>query len=257
MTRQRMRTSAALPPAPSRGFTLVELMIVVSLIILVLSIALPTMVGLFRAGADAQAANLTAAYLTGARGLAVRDATYAGVKVQIGAGPIAEGACYIAIVQQRDGNAFGVADGYAPLRLPGGMCLGLVDDDTVNGSAFDSAAVANPDVFCSFTVLFSPSGKVVRLVDPTTANPTGNIVYRGNDALFNQQDPNDTWIWDINVANTTAGTGKPGATAMTLFDYGVYQAQADDAAKAAYLNQNGQFLPVNVHTGQLFPRKQQ
>jgi Tfp pilus assembly protein FimT len=58
------------------------MLVVISMIALIAGITLPSIVRLFRAGAEEQAYNILAAQLTSARALAVREGTYAGVHIQ-------------------------------------------------------------------------------------------------------------------------------------------------------------------------------
>jgi len=252
----KLRT-ARRPAVSRRGagaFTLIELMIVISAITLILSITLPSIVGMFGAGADAQAVNIVTAQLMAARSKAVCDATYAGVHVQLGNPDHGLGGqCWLAVVEivERQPNlVFGKSEGYAPIRLPGDIALGELSTRSVSGSGYNQTGVANEDDFTTFTIVFSPSGKLVTQVEGQ------DIAFKTTDVLFSS-DPN-LGVWKLDVANrnTNGGSaGEPGATALTLFEYGKYVSRSDAAAKRDYLEEAGQFLPVNVHTGQLFPRK--
>jgi hypothetical protein len=69
----------------------------------------------------------------------------------------------------------------------------------------------------------------------------------------------DTYLWHGETANfdrATGGTlGEGGVTAMVLFDYdALSKLPQTDAPRDAYLRANAQYLPVNMFTGQLFPR---
>ena len=236
------------PRSALRAFTLIELMIVVGLIALALTIALPTMVSAVRAGADKQTENIVASYCSAAQVLAAREGKYACVHHQVGTGSFA-GGCYIAIfLRDPTTGLFRLAPGFDIQRLPGGMCLGEVSTATVSGSAYIETAVSNPDQFTCFSVVFSPSGKVVTGVEG------GNVKFDQNDPTF-VADPN-TQVWSWTVAGGAAG--EAGASAMTLFEYAQYMARptgTGTGTRVAYINENGAFLPVNVHTGQLYPRK--
>ena len=58
-------------------------------------------------------------------------------------------------------------------------------------------------------------------------------------------------LWDFQDANNEPKNRYP-VTALTLFDMGDYLGVQ---SRTTYLNENGQFLPLNVHTGQLFARE--
>ena len=114
-----------------------------------------------------------------------------------------------------------------------------------------------PDKFTCFNVIFSPSGRLVSLVDDSV------IQFDSSDPVFSG-DPNLTKLWDYNVANNNAnGTNdvRYGVSAVTLFEYGQYLARqtgggsTDPVYRTGYINVNGQFLPINYYTGQMFPRR--
>jgi len=92
--------------------------------------------------------------------------------------------------------------------------------------------------FCAFSIVFSPEGSVAKKVK------SGNVMFSPGDKMFN----GETKLWDFALANN-----RQGITAFTMFNYQtVYKLEASD--RITYLNENGQFLPVNMHTGQLFDR---
>ncbi|MDY6913530.1 MAG: prepilin-type N-terminal cleavage/methylation domain-containing protein [Planctomycetota bacterium] len=226
-----------------RGFTLIELLTVMGIIVLLAGIALPSVVGLFRAGADAQAYNLLAAQLTAARALAIQESTYAGVHVQLAdpdENPSLEGVCYASIVIYSGSSQFGQAPGYIPRRIPGGMAFGELSNTFVNSSG-DYQGLSDIDDFTTFTIVFSPSGSVVVNV------AGGNVQFNTNDNLFDDTSPNIA-LWDATDANDDT----EGVSAVTMFHYSTFNKTGD---RAAYLNESGQFLPVNVYTGQLFQRQ--
>ncbi len=68
-----------------RGFTLLEIIIVLGIIVLIASIVLPSISALFSAGADKQAVALLSGQLSAARAGAVLDGRYWAVHVQMGA----------------------------------------------------------------------------------------------------------------------------------------------------------------------------
>ncbi len=249
---------------PSLGFTLAEMLVTISLIVLIASIALPSVMGLFSAGADAQAYNILAAQLIAARALAITEGTYTGVHVQM-ADPTAtrnpdENTCWIALTIYRDLSAgppnppdmkFVLAEGYSPRKVPGNIAFGQLNGSRirtfVSGSQYVNLGneIFVQD-FCSFTVIFSPSGSVVTTVNGQSVqfddSPQDGSIFR---------DGHDGQLWDFNVAN--AGMmGEWGATAVTMFNYIEFRGASD---QAAYLSESGQFLPINVYTGQLLPRK--
>jgi len=143
-----------------RGFTLIELLVVVALILLVAGIALPTVMNLFSAGADAQAYNLLAAQLSYARSQAIFRGKYVGVHVQVsdrdadGNSSINEKTCYSAVVvgELNGGNIeFTLLDKCKPEKIPGNMGFGKLTNhffsDTVAGNYDHLDELAGTDGF--------------------------------------------------------------------------------------------------------------
>ncbi len=238
------------------AFTLVELMVVITLIVLISAIALPSVIKLFSTGTDTQATNMLAAQLSYARAIAIQNNTYAGVHVQMAdaknsAGtallnPDLEETCFSAIVMYNQSNGyFELTQGTKPRRIPGSIAFGQLTGTFVNNSGnYQNLTDTNLPVFTTFTIVFSPSGQVVTNVNG------GNVLFHDTaTGLFNNADPA---IWDL--ANAGGAAGEPAATAVTMFDY-TELAGRDAADRDNYLNEAGQFLPINVYTGQLFPRK--
>lgn len=245
-------------PAARGGFTLLEMMIVIGLGMLMVGMALPSVIQMFNAGAGAQAYNLIAAQLTSARAVAIEKSTYAGVHVQLAdarAGgssllrPKLEGVCYSAIVIYRPWDQVFQVDG-EPIRIPGSYAFGKLSSDTVSGGNYSGDA-SDPEAFTTFTVVFSAQGSAVKSVEGRPvefdeADPIfGDPVVSGSRDLTGSRR-----LWDYDNA-----TGDFGVTAMTLIDWGEYYNPESNRGNIQYLNKNAQFLPLNVHTGQLFPRE--
>ena len=107
------------------------------------------------------------------------------------------------------------------------------------GKYYNLASDGQIEAFCAFSVIFSPAGTVAKHVKG------GNIKFAASDPMFTGA---NTKLWDFNLANN-----KPGVTAFTMFDY-LEILKREPAERITYLDQHGQFLPVNMHTGQLFDR---
>ena len=230
-----------------RAFTLVELLVVIGLIVLLAAVALPSIVKIFGSGADAQAYNQLSAQLVAARALAVQGATYAGVHVQMADGlarPNLANTCWAAVViydPSTSTPSFHVPDGYEPKRVPGNIAFGEVSAQFVNGGSYNSGrmdATEEIEDFTTFTIVFSPSGSLVTRIngDPVSLDTARRPFTAGS-------------LWDSADVD-----GKDGVTAVTQFDYSQFIIRPANN-RAAYLDEYGQFLAINVHTGQMFPRE--
>ncbi len=235
-----------------RGFTLIELIVVITIIVLAASIALPTAINLFSAGADSQAYNIIAAQLARARAIAIRDNTYAGLHIQKSDNPDMElDAFYSAVVTYNSSAAnFDLADGTKPRKLPGSIAFGQLNDSGstafVSGGTYQTNVSSNMDNFTTFTIVFGPSGQVVTNV------AGGGVTFADNNLFIatasGPPGSGATELW------TNPGS-EAGVTAITMFDYTELVGRSTDATRRDYLNEAGQFLPINVYTGQLFPRE--
>ncbi|MBL7133291.1 MAG: hypothetical protein ISS78_04280, partial [Phycisphaerae bacterium] len=89
------------PPRRTVGFTLIELMVVLVLVMLISAIALPSVARIFDSGADAMAYNLISAQLESARMYALENGTPAGIHVQLAdpaENPDLEGVQYVTVI---------------------------------------------------------------------------------------------------------------------------------------------------------------
>jgi len=232
----------------AKAFTLIELIVTISIITLVASIAAPSVMGIFSAGADAQAYNLLAAQLRAARALAIENSTYAGVHVQMADRSGLEDTCWSAVVIHDPSNSgntstifyFVPATGFEPQRVPGSLAFGKLTDafvtDTGSTGYYEDIEDVDINDFTTFTIVFSPAGRVD--TDLTVAYDAGEAIFDPNESAYLWDDPPD--------AN--------GVWVVTMFDYMQFNAR-DAAGRADYLDETGQFLPVNRYTGQLFERR--
>lgn len=237
---------------------MVELVVVLSIIILMVATVLPSVIKLFNAGSDAQAKSLLSAQLGATRGLAVTSGTYAALHVQMDNAANAK-KCYLAIFRyENDPNepatyqTFVLDEGFAPKAAPGGYAFVEVSDATLNtnGDGFDGPISNNNlDDMTSFTIVFDPSGAAVKHLGGE------KIVFDTTDDIFgNYSSSNKNAIWKSNLVNGSGGTGEEGVTTVALFRYTEVE-KLSPTGRVTYLDRNTQFLPINVHTGQLLPRK--
>ena len=258
------------------GFTLIELSVTIAIVLMIVAIVVPTMTKLLASRSQEEAFNLIAAQLTAARAEAVASNTYAGVHVQLGPkGSNREHVSYSLVIildpsklnnyvegASTDSLTFTLAKPFIPQKLPGGTALGKLTSDYVDDRAsppdpnapagtpvdtqghYKNLADGNLPNFTSLSVIFSPNGTVVEQVKG------GNIKFDSNDPMFS----GNTKLWDFAQANNQRGV-----MAFTMFNFpkvwklvGTGTGSTD---RTEYLNDNGQFLPVNMHTGQLFDRQ--
>ena len=241
-----------------RGFTLVELLVTITVISLLVGISLPSMMALFDAGADKQACNIMAAQLMNARAEAIRNMTYAGVHVQLAdhnapGNSALENVCFTAVVwddpDTPEDNMLTLMPGCSPQRMPRHIALGRIDSAYVTpGGDYKGLGGDGLKGFTTFTILFSPNGKVATQVEGQNlrfvASGEKGLLFSGGGKL-----------WDHSRAEGGTGTGLPGATALTIFNIEKFVFASDASDRAEYLDINGMFLPINLHTGRLLPRK--
>jgi type II secretory pathway pseudopilin PulG len=236
-----------------------EMMVVIGLVAILATMTLPSVIALYNAGADSQAYNLVAAQLTAARALAIEKGTFAGLHVQLADArltptssqllrPKLENACFTALVlYDPDKRLFKLQS--RPQRVPGSMAFGKLTKDTVDGRSYTTGA---EDVakFTTFTVVFSGYGSAVTTINGRT------VEFDKDDDVFRSVTASaadiigERRLWDYANANA-----QNAVTALTLFDMGRYYNLENKRGDKRYLEINAQFLPLNVYTGQLFPRE--
>jgi len=224
----------------ARAFTLVEVLIVITVIAMVAAIALPSIVALFGSGAQEQAYNHLAALLTASRAVAIRNATYAGVHVQMSKVDGMKDFCYAAVVWDDPGtedHRLSLMKGYEPRKIPGRIAFGEISTDFVSGSEYKR--ITDIEDFTTFSIVFSPSGAVVQQIDGE------KLQYKSDDEAFG----GTTKLWD-------RPEEEDGVMAVVLFDYVELDVRKNNASRVKdYLDESGQYLSVNIYTGQLFKRK--
>jgi len=254
-----------------RGFTLMEMMVVIGLVALMATMALPSIMALFNAGADAQAYNLISAQLTAARALAIEKSIYAGVHVQLAAreltdrddadeGPrLRTEACYSGIILYRPSKEKFWLHG-EPRRTPGSIAYGKVavsgSGSTVNNAGRYTGDASDLRKFTTFTVVFSPQGSAIRRLPGKSGGLL--VEFDEDDPAFKTKQILDTrdiagsrQIWDFRDVTG----GEEAVTALCVFDMGEYMVADQVGSATKYLDESASVIPLNIHTGQLYPRE--
>ena len=242
------------------GFSLVELMVVIALIVIAVAIALPSISRLFSAGADTQAFNLLAAQCAAARAQAIQNATYAGVHVQMSNRSDLEG-CYGAVMwddpSTTDHN-LSLSPDHEPQKFPGSYAFGQLSDPFLNqtgGSkaysitAFDGDTPGAIEDFLTFTIVFNAEGQVSKYIDNDDITlAKGNLIKNGS--IDETSSSDDNFLWEEPSDNGN----EAGVTAVTLVDYPTFISLTDRNDRDDYLEETAQFMALNYYTGQFFFR---
>lgn len=253
------------------AFTLIEMMVVVIIIGLIAATVLPSVVGIFRTGTDAQAASMLTAQLTAARALAITEGVYAAVHVQKADRESLTNVWYMAVMQARyDPNnqrwMLDLADGYNPRRVPGNVAFGEISDHHVNGSIYQNitgeaggTTRSDADDFTTFNIVFAPTGEIVKYIEgqePLASMPPDI------DPLFDDSEEG-TYLWSYLWANANTNSdtgstsiGEPGVTAVVVFNYNDFVESGEtDEQRSSFLVQNGAIVPFNIYTGVALDRE--
>lgn len=238
-----------------RGFTLVELIVTICIIGMLMTIAMPGLIQLFRSGSDAQAYNIASTELANARNNALQKGVFSGVHFQERDFAGSTSTFYCGVVDKAVGaTSFGLADMFTLQELPNSMAVGMISSDYTdsNGNYTGDFSDTNMPNFTTLTVMFAPQGNLVQTVaDPVTGAPKPVLFDTAAD-LFTANP-----YWSVTRANSDGkgGTvGKNGAMALTVFAYKTLM-NWPVANRAAYLSQYAQVMPVNLYTGQIYDRK--
>jgi len=217
--------------------------VVLTLLLLLAVATIPSALKLFAAGANAQAYNLLNAQLKSARAHAVGRGTYAAAHVQMGKVGKRINECYTAVMQYSwtDGN-FSMASEFLPHRFPGSMAFGEISAAYVDGSSFKDISDADLDAFTTFSIVFTADGSICKYV-------------RGENVKYNPDEPLFIGANNVRLWGPLVPAEEPGVTAVTMFDYVELQSRLTGPKRAAYLNEVGQILSVNIHTGQVLERE--
>ncbi|HVS70643.1 MAG TPA: prepilin-type N-terminal cleavage/methylation domain-containing protein [Phycisphaerae bacterium] len=252
------RPQSSQPARSPRAFTLIEVMVVISIIVILLAVSIPTIKALTTGSREAQAVNLIRSYLVNARALAMREHHLVGVVFfeedpnnhKLADSPPANTSqtAMQLIMEDPDQSQFlpGKNLGFIYYSrdrqyLPRGVQVALLNDDATKTmtTGDESSGVAR-------CILFDQNGQMVlrsRLVRPKLTGATDVGGY-----------PQAYKDWNFDSAGTTSGStsSSPG---LVVFDMQEYKAQnfttAQSDKKAQWLQQHADVLIVNPYTGSL------
>jgi prepilin-type N-terminal cleavage/methylation domain-containing protein len=259
-----------------RGFTLIELMVVISIVVLVSLGVIPTVRKLLLAQTGAQAAALFSAQLSAARAEAIISGNYTALHSQLSnRNDETKDQCFLAVLSYQalnsgsDLRGLAMTSGHVPLPVPGNQAYGRLDGSAyISGTSFENIPAgtntAGPNLltFTTLTVLFDRQGQVTPLMylNPTSGYTTPRVLNVSSKGLFtpNSITPSGIGLWKVkgNTANpNTSPRGiignMPGASGACVFDYKKLDL-LPQSERGNYLDSHARILPINTYTGSLF-----
>jgi len=157
----------------NRGFSLVEMLVVVSIIVLMLSLAMPNAAVLIRSQKLNSAENMIRSALAQARAHAAVNQRYAGVRFEFDRTGWQKGRQYLVLIENYllATNEFVAVANVKPLIMPDGLGAVSGEVNSTNGNTYLENPTylindGNINPYCmngatTFSIVFSPSGQVV------------------------------------------------------------------------------------------------
>jgi prepilin-type N-terminal cleavage/methylation domain-containing protein len=258
---QPLKRSLSSRPARSpHAFTLIEVMVVISIIVILLAVSIPTIKALTTGSREAQAVNLIRSYLVNARSIAMSQHRMVGVVFfeenptnhNLADSPPANTAQTAMQLIMEDPNQTSYSNGntgfiyYSRDRqyLPRGVQVATLNDDPTKivNTGDESASSTSKIARC---ILFDDQGQMVLRSHLARPLSSGTDV-GGYPRLYLD--------WNLSPAgtNNSQGVSSPG---LIVFDMQEYQAQnfttSQSTQKSQWLKQHADVLVVNPYTGSL------
>ncbi len=225
------------------GFTLAELLVVTGIIVMALTVMVPSIHSMFTAPADGQAEGTFGAMLSLARGYAIEHGVYTLVHGQRGV----DGEYWLAVFfkPRASGSKFVPPKGTRPQQINGFRGFGEVSDRHVTGSEYMTTLDADETFleFATFHVIFTPEGLLTTTMVPDF--DSSHVIFSGT---------SKEKVWDWNDTDDTPTLKETGVRAVTVYEHKELQLRPD---RQAYLDEHGRFIVINPYTGRVIDTEQE
>lgn len=225
-----------------KAFTLVELLVVISVMIILMAMMLPAIKSVTRNNSQKQAANMTTALLANARTLAIQRGKYVGLVFFRNPEAPGQTSTQLVVETSTTGTIQYFTKASDPQPFPTGMRAGMLDD-----ASFMVGAVQHQ----LFRTDESTTNTAARIILFT---PNGQMLLRNGLARDPSLTDNITAAWNLNatVGNESRGVSSPavviysGAELQAAIDNGTATTSQD---RALWIEGHSDVLVVNAYTG--------
>jgi prepilin-type N-terminal cleavage/methylation domain-containing protein len=247
------RPTIAPPRGRSAAFTLIEVLVVISIVVILLAVSVPTIRALTKGNSQKQAVNLMTTMLANARATAISTRKVSGIVVYeypatTSVTNPSQATSFIQPITQTAYNGstkvrfFNRVPGTGPQRLTSGIQVATLD---VGINAFRTQATDTGTFLggnCR-VILFDNNGQLLLAnglaIEATNTDP---VAFAWN--LRGDPDQSTTQV----KQSVTRGASSPG---FLVYDAGLFVAQhsTSGSTDAAWLRQNSDVIVVNAYTG--------
>jgi prepilin-type N-terminal cleavage/methylation domain-containing protein len=263
-----------------RGFTLIEMVVVIAMILLIAGAALPSVLTLFSAGADKQTVNLLAAQLAECRSMALTRGTHTALHIQPADATVARknaNQCYVTFFYLDPNGVFVPEPSYNPKTLPGSIAIGDIDGPTLQADgSYDMTGPKRLAEFQTVTLVFSPNGQLVTHVrgesprfsmgdsDAPAGSPyrSAHLLWRTDSDPLADPGGNSRALWltrdddgDDKITESVADGASTAVVIYNLADINALAASGDWQGIEDILNESGLYVAINRYTGEMYPRE--